>query len=105
MSGANMNTTIRLSEEQANVANAPEADDVLVVAGAGSGKTTTMTERVNHLIASGVPPERILGLTFTKKAAAELSGRVSSGAANGTSMLLKPTVMTYDAFFQSIVRQ
>lgn len=100
-----MNTTIRLSEEQANVANAPEADDVLVVAGAGSGKTTTMTERVNHLIASGVPPERILGLTFTKKAAAELSGRVSSGAANGTSMLLKPTVMTYDAFFQSIVRQ
>lgn len=105
MSGAKMNTTIHLSEEQAKVANASEADDVLVVAGAGSGKTTTMTERVNHLIASGVPSERILGLTFTKKAAAELSSRVSSGAANGTSMLLKPTVMTYDAFFQSIVRQ
>lgn len=105
MNAANPGKAIRLSEEQGKVANAPADDDVLVVAGAGSGKTTTMTERVNHLIASGVPPERILGLTFTKKAAAELSGRVSSGASGGTGMLLKPTVMTYDAFFQSIVRQ
>ena len=93
------------SDEQRQVAYAPKNDDVLVVAGAGSGKTTTMTARVNHLIACKVPPERILGLTFTKKAAAELSEKVSGGLQTGTNMLLKPTVMTYDAFFQSIVRQ
>mgnify|MGYP000077517323 CR=1 FL=1 len=51
------------SPEQAKVVNAPTGDDVLVVAGAGSGKTYTMTRRIINLIAQGVPAERILGLT------------------------------------------
>lgn len=103
------------SLEQKNVIEAPINQDVLIVAGAGSGKTYTMTRRVIHLIKSKVPPESILGLTFTNKAAAELLSRVSaevsaSGAngANGSSgakSFLKPEVMTYDAFFQSIVRR
>ena len=57
------------SPEQARVINAPNDDDILVVAGAGSGKTYTMTRRIVTLIGNGVAPERILGLTFTRKAA------------------------------------
>ena len=94
------------SLEQKNVIEAPINQDVLIVAGAGSGKTYTMTRRVIHLIKSKVPPESILGLTFTNKAAAELLSRVSSEvSASGAKSFLKPEVMTYDAFFQSIVRR
>ncbi|RFD76415.1 DNA helicase UvrD [Gardnerella vaginalis] len=97
------------SLEQKNVIEAPINQDVLIVAGAGSGKTYTMTRRVIHLIKSKVPPESILGLTFTNKAAAELlsrvSAEVSASGANGAKSFLKPEVMTYDAFFQSIVRR
>ncbi|MDQ3531302.1 MAG: UvrD-helicase domain-containing protein, partial [Actinomycetota bacterium] len=49
---------------------------LLVVAGAGTGKTKTLACRVAHLIATGVPPERILLLTFTRRAAGEMLGRV-----------------------------
>ena len=49
---------------------------LLIVAGAGTGKTTTLAHRVAELIARGVPPERILLLTFARRAAAELLRRV-----------------------------
>ncbi len=50
----------------------------LVIAGAGSGKTRTLTYRVAFLIEQGIPPERILLLTFTNKAAREMMGRVAA---------------------------
>lgn len=65
------------SAEQQRIVDADANANVIVVAGAGSGKTFTMTERVIHLIHEGVPPEHILGLTFTNKAASELLSRVS----------------------------
>ncbi|SEF84920.1 DNA helicase-2 / ATP-dependent DNA helicase PcrA [Thermomonospora echinospora] len=62
--------------EQARVIAAPLAP-MAVVAGAGSGKSETMAARVVWLVANGfVRPERVLGLTFTRKAAAELAARV-----------------------------
>ncbi|MBT1174528.1 UvrD-helicase domain-containing protein [Bifidobacterium sp. LC6] len=140
------------SPEQAVIIDAPAQDDVLVVAGAGSGKTFTMTQRIIALIQRGVAPERILGLTFTRKAAGELLDRVSAavGGASGRDgqssqgnqgnqsgqnaqnnqdashasetlaakaagdktiasswdhAFLKPAIFTYDAFFQTLVKQ
>src|SRR5580692_3580610 len=86
----------------------------LVVAGAGSGKTTVMAARVVHAIAwFGVPADRILGVTFTNKAAGELAERVRHGIAmlpareptatsDGVEEL--PTVATYNSYAAQIVR-
>ena len=51
---------------------------LLIVAGAGTGKTTTLAARLAHLVASGVPAERILLLTFSRRAAAELTQRAEA---------------------------
>lgn len=63
--------------EQADVIAADPGEPVLVVAGAGSGKTETMAARVVWLVANGyVTPEAALGLTFTRKAAQQLADRI-----------------------------
>ncbi len=54
-----------------------EASPLLIIAGAGSGKTNTLAHRVAHLIVSGADPRRILLLTFSRRAAAEMSRRVA----------------------------
>ena len=64
-----------LNEQQcAAVTSAPSP--ALVIAGAGSGKTRTLTYRVAYLLEQGIPPDRILLLTFTNKAAREMMRRV-----------------------------
>ncbi|PFG42384.1 DNA helicase-2/ATP-dependent DNA helicase PcrA [Isoptericola jiangsuensis] len=101
------------TDEQVAVIEAP-LEPVLVVAGAGSGKTETMAARVVWLIANGlVEPEEVLGLTFTRKAAGELSTRVQSRLAQlaraegrttaDLDLLARPTVATYNAYAASLV--
>src|SRR4249919_1479114 len=57
----------------ADVTGAPP---LLIIAGAGSGKTKTLAHRVAHLVVSGVDPRRIMLLTFSRRAAAEMRRRV-----------------------------
>jgi DNA helicase-2/ATP-dependent DNA helicase PcrA len=66
-----------LNPEQLAAATAPPGP-VLVIAGAGTGKTRVITYRVAYLIEAGVKPEEILLLTFTNKAAREMMGRVET---------------------------
>ncbi len=76
---------------------------VLVIAGAGSGKTRTVTYRTSYLIEKGTPPEQILLLTFTRKAANEIVRRTAS-------LLQDPKVErimrgTYHAFANHTLRK
>ena len=106
--------------DQVRVIEAP-LEPLLVIAGAGSGKTKTMADRVVWLVANGlVRPEQILGVTFTRKAAGELGTRIRGrlaalyrtldGDGDGNSASpeqeerLDPTVSTYHSFANGIVQ-
>src|SRR5262245_62510899 len=65
-----------LNEQQYSAVTAVPGP-ALVIAGAGSGKTRTLTYRVAFLLEQGIPPDRILLLTFTNKAAKEMMRRVA----------------------------
>lgn len=75
----------------------------LIVAGAGSGKTRVLTYKIAYLIQSGTPPERIMALTFTNKAAKEMKERI--GAMVGFDVAEKIKMGTFHSVFAKILQR
>jgi len=75
---------------------------MIVIAGAGSGKTRVLTFRIAYLMAQGVDPFNILALTFTNKAAREMKSRISKivGASEGKNLWMG----TFHSIFAKILR-
>ncbi len=84
---------------------------LLIIAGAGSGKTKVITHRILNLIKKGVAPQEILAITFTNKAANEMKGRVSTllyedkSINRPISMQERPFISTFHALGVHIIRE
>ena len=75
---------------------------ILIIAGAGSGKTRVITFRIAHMLDKGIPQSQILALTFTNKAAKEMSDRIRDLTQKKLQNL---TVSTFHAFGVKVLRQ
>jgi DNA helicase-2/ATP-dependent DNA helicase PcrA len=98
-----MDIDIKLNPQQKAAAQyAGSAQNLLVVAGAGCGKTRTIIARASHLIRSGVDASRILMMTFTNRAAREMKNRLKSEAG---PLSEKVQAGTFHAFCLKVMRQ
>lgn len=99
-----MSPTNNLNPAQAEAA-AHQNGPLLIIAGAGAGKTKTITHRILNLIQSGVAPENILAITFTNKAAKEMGDRVTNLLSeNGLTGQGKPFMSTFHSLGVHILR-
>ena len=95
-----MNTE-HLNPEQAKAVNTINGP-VLIIAGAGSGKTRVITFRIAHMLESGIPQSQILALTFTNKAAREMEQRIKELTGRKLQNL---TISTFHALGVKILRE
>lgn len=94
-----------LNPEQQQAVMATEGP-VLILAGAGSGKTRVLTYRVAYLISEKkIPPENILVLTFTNKAAGEMMDRIRRLITQHSTLSTQPTMGTFHSFCAKILRR
>lgn len=96
-----MNYLDSLNENQKKAVLATDGP-VLIVAGAGAGKTKTITHRILHLIVSGVSPNRILAITFTNKAAKEMRDRVRTMVERDPELIRFRNSMPFMSTFHSL---
>lgn len=83
---------------------------MLILAGAGTGKTRVITQRIVYMIGRGIDPQQVLGVTFTNKAAREMQERVRKllprqRAKPSEKKAPRPTVCTFHSFCVRILRQ
>lgn len=89
-----------LNSEQKKAVASTEGP-LLILAGAGAGKTKTIAERIRHLVQKGIAPSTILAITFTNKAAGEMRERIKKGLGGG----LQPFVSTFHSLGVYILRE
>ena len=106
---ANLAHLSKLNPEQRRAVEFGVGDDakagpLLVIAGAGSGKTNTLAHRVAHLIINGADPRRILLMTFSRRAASEMIRRVESICAKvlGAKAGIMTEALTWTGTFHAI---
>ena len=88
--------SLQLNEQQADAVHTMDGA-LLIVTGAGSGKTRVITHRIAWLLGKGVPQSQVLAVTFTNKAAREMAQRVKELILRKLSQL---TVCTFHAYRQ-----
>ncbi|MCE1196460.1 UvrD-helicase domain-containing protein, partial [bacterium] len=94
----NIDFASELDPEQYRAVTATEGP-LLIIAGAGSGKTRVITYRIAKLLSMGVPQEAILALTFTNKAAREMADRARELTGLPLKNLLVSTFHSFGAWF------